>query len=105
MKIISSRKWDKVFLITNKFGEENFKASEGVELVLVDGFQEVSKSVGQIKKQLEGKISDFEVALNLVSGSGKEHMAVLEAVLEMGLNFRLVSLDKGEVVSLGLERN
>ena len=55
------------------------------------------------KKQLKDKIADFEIALNLASGSGKEHMAVLEAVLQMGLNFRLVAVNKNTVEVLGLK--
>jgi len=39
----------------------------------------------------------------MVSGSGNEHMALLEAVLELGLNFRLVMLNNnGQLETLGL---
>ncbi len=65
---------------------------------------ETSVLVEQLRKQLEGKISDFEVGLNLVSGTGKEHMVVLEAVLELGLNFRLITVNNGHVETLGLRR-
>ncbi len=72
--------------------------------MLINSFLETSEMVEQIKVQLQGKITDFEVGLNLVSGSGKEHMAALEAVLELGLNFRLITLNKGQVETLGLQR-
>jgi hypothetical protein len=106
-RIIQFQKWDKVFLITNKFGEENFKnRPESVRLIVVDS--DNSDIVGlteNIRKQLDGQISDFEVGLNLASGSGKEHMAVLEAVLELGLNFRILSINnKGYVEVLGMRR-
>ena len=102
-KLIDSEKWDKIFLITNAFGKEKFEAN--AEFILIDSFQDVKNIVDQIKKQLDGKVTDFEVALNFVSGSGKEHMAILEGVLELGLNFRLITLNKdGKMVSLGLER-
>ena len=97
--------WDKVFLITNKFGEENFKnRPESVRLVVVDADNsDVVSLTEQIKKQLDGQISDFEIALNLASGYGKEHMAVLEAVLELGLNFRLVTVNSyGRLEVLGI---
>lgn len=104
IRIINSQPWDKVFLITNEFGRENFKASPNTELVLLNQFEDTSVLVEQIKKQLQGKISDFEVGVNLVSGSGKEHMALLEAVLELGLNFRLITLNQERVETLGLRR-
>ncbi len=72
------------------------------ELVVVDFFQEMPSLVEDIKNHLQGKISDFEIALNLASGSGKEHMAVLEAVMELGLNFRLVTLKNNQYEVLGL---
>ena len=57
----------------------------------------------QIKKQLKDKIADFEIALNFSSGTGKEHMAILEAVLQLGLNFRLITVNRNNVEVLGLK--
>lgn len=103
-KIINSQPWSRVFLVTNAFGRENFKPGANTELILLNELAEASVMVEQIKTQLQGKITDFEVGLNLVSGSGKEHLAVLEAVLELGLNFRLITLNNGQVETLGLRR-
>ena len=100
---MQSQPWQKVFLITNSFGKENFTSMpSSAELVVVNFFQETPSLVEDIKKQLQGKISDFEVALNIASGSGKEHMAVLEAVMELGLNFRVVTLKNNQYEVLGL---
>ncbi len=103
-RIINSQPWTKVFLISNEFGRDNFKPAENTELILLNDRVETAVMVQELKKQLQGKISDFEVGLNLVSGSGKEHMAVLEAVLELGLNFRLITVNNGQVETLGLRR-
>lgn len=105
-RLIQIGSWNKVFLITNTFGAENFRnKSENTELVVVDSDNKsVVELVEDIKKNLDGKISDFEVALNLASGSGKEHMAILEAALELGLNFRNVTVNShGEMDVLGLK--
>ena len=103
-KVMMGQSWDKIFLISNEFGQENFNPPANTELILINSLAEPSLLVEQIKKQLQGKIKDFEVGLNLVSGSGKEHMAVLEAVLELGLNFRLITVNQGQVETLGLRR-
>ncbi|HIH11069.1 TPA: hypothetical protein HA241_02685 [Candidatus Woesearchaeota archaeon] len=104
-KIMQSQPWTHVFLITNRFGEENFTSrSEQTSLVVIDFSLETMAVIKEIKKKLQGKIQDFEVALNLASGTGKEHMAVLEAVLELGLNFRLVTVKDNQAYSLGIER-
>lgn len=105
-KIIQSQQWDKIFLITNQFGKDNFTPNNSnTELIVVNSdFKEIYGLVKEIKSSLHNKISDFEVALNLVSGSGKEHMAVLEAVLELGLNFRLVTLKNNQLEVLGMDK-
>lgn len=104
-KVIQSREWDNIFLITNQFGKENYMPGKNTELIIVESFPETPAiaMTEQIKKHLKDKIPDFEIALNLASGSGKEHMAVLEAVLQLGLNFRLVTLNKNTVEVLGLK--
>ena len=95
-RIIQAQPWTKIFLITNRFGEENFTIKpESVQLLVLNLDADCSSLIQEIKKQLKDKIVDFEVALNLASGSGKEHIALLEAVLELGLNFRLVSIKNG----------
>src|SRR3989344_5004796 len=104
-KIAQSQDWNKVFLITNQFGKENYTPGKNMELVLVDSFPDTPTTIitEQIKNQLKERITDFEVALNLVSGSGKEHMAILEAVLQLGLNFRLIAVNRNNVEVLGLK--
>ena len=92
-RIMEDEKWDKVFLITNEFGKENFQNTKNTELIIIDsnkGLKELQKDiVEQLKDKVEG-----EVALNIVSGTGKEHTAILSAVLKLGLGIRLVALTK-----------
>jgi len=40
------------------------------------------------------------VALNLVSGNGKEHMAILSALLKLGIGVRLMAVTKDGVREL-----
>ncbi|MEK6905149.1 MAG: hypothetical protein AABX24_01985 [Nanoarchaeota archaeon] len=104
-KIIQSQDWNKVFLVTNQFGQENYTPGKNTELVLVESFPDTPTTIitEQIKKQLKDKIADFEIALNFSSGTGKEHMAILEAVLQLGLNFRLITVNRNNVEVLGLK--
>jgi hypothetical protein len=94
IKLVKSGQFDKCFLITNAFGKEHFTAIENAELVLVNADKNIDQLVEDIKKGLQGKIIDTEVALNLTSGSGKEHMALLSALLKLGLGIRLVDMQE-----------
>ena len=80
--------------MTNEFGKENFGRSSdsasNLHMIVVAEDQSVSDMVKTITTYLEGKISDLEVALNLVSGTGKEHMAIMSALVKMGLGLRFV---------------
>ncbi len=104
-QIIQQQPWQQVFLITDQFGKERFTArGENIAFILINPFQPLEEVKKAIFQQLQGKITDFEVGLNFVSGSGKEHMALLQAVMELGLNFRLVGMANGQVSSLGMDR-
>ena len=92
-RVISEGEWEKIFLFTNDFGKENFKNEDKkVELIIIDPRKPLIELIEEIKKSLEGKVNGTEVALNLISGSGKEHMAILSAIMKAGLGFRQVAL-------------
>lgn len=96
-RLIKEQDWNKIFLITNDFGKNNFKVEKKVEFIVVDVQKPVSELIDDIKKGLQGKITDFEVALNIVSGTGKEHMAILSALLKLGVGIRLIAVTKDGV--------
>lgn len=99
-RLIKEQDWKKIFVITNDVGQKNFKAEKQVEFIVVDFQKPVSELINDIVKGLKGKITDFEVALNLVSGSGKEHMAILSALLKLGVGIRLMAVTKEGVREL-----
>ena len=104
-RLIANQQWSNVFLITNQFGKDNFKVTAGIELIVLSENMTIEQMTKTIVQQLQGKISDFEIALNFVSGNGAEHMALLEAVLELGLSFRLVVANNRGISTLGIERS
>lgn len=100
-QLIEKENWENIYLITDSFGKDNFRSEKKVIFILTDSRQPIKTLTEEIKKQLQGKIKDFEIALNLVSGNGKEHMALLSALLKLGLAIRLVTLTKeGNTIEL-----
>ena len=96
-RLIADAEWTKIFLITNQFGKENFTNTKQAEMIIVDDRKSIEEMRDEIKKELQGKILDTEVAINMVSGSGKEHMAMVSAVLQLGVGIRFFALTKDGV--------
>ncbi|HLD18840.1 MAG TPA: hypothetical protein VJB90_02420 [Candidatus Nanoarchaeia archaeon] len=99
-RLIKEQEWKKIFLITNDFGRQNFKTEKNAEFIVVDFQKPVFELIEDIKSGLKGKLTDLEVALNIVSGSGKEHMAILSALLKLGVGVRLMAVTKDGVKEL-----
>ena len=99
-KLIEHGEWSAVFLITDDEGKEGFKVEKEVNHVLVDFNQPAAQIIRGLQHSLQGKIAGFEVGVNLVSGNGKEHMAILSALLKLGLGIRLMALTKEGVTEL-----
>ena len=92
-RLIQDGTWDKVYLITNAYGKENFNKNEKTELIDVNMQQGLEELRDEIKEKLNGKL-EGEVAVNFVSGTGREHMALISALLQLGAGIRLIALTK-----------
>ena len=93
-RVVDGMEWSKVYLITNEFSKDKFKTEKKFEMIPINIEKPISEMAEEIKKALNGRITDLEVALNIVSGEGREHMAVISALLQLGLGIRLVALTK-----------
>ena len=98
-RLISDKEWQKIILITNDFGKENFTAEKPTEMIIIEQRAPIKELVTTIQSQLKDKIKN-DVAVNLVSGTGKEHMAILSALMKLGVSFELVALTKEGIEKL-----
>lgn len=98
-RLIEDKEWENIYLITNEFGKENFHTEKKVDLILVNSSQGLRELRNEIESQLKDKLK-IEVALNIVSGTGKEHMAIVSALLKLGVGIRLIALTKDGVEEL-----
>ncbi|MFH1316162.1 MAG: hypothetical protein ABII01_01465 [Candidatus Woesearchaeota archaeon] len=92
--LIKDNRFDRIFLLTNDFGKEKFQPDEKTELILLDLNKPVEELAKDIVNSLKDKISGQEIGINFISGNGIEHMALMSAVLKLGVGFRLVALTK-----------
>src|SRR3989338_7090647 len=89
--LMNQGSWNKIFVLTNSFGKENFSSLPKTAQVLVFDFEQDIKGLTEsFAKSLKDKVKDLEVAVNFVSGAGKEHMALMAALMKVGISVHLV---------------
>ena len=93
-RLIQEKPWDKVILITNEYGKENFNKDEKTEFIVINPNRGISELRDEIQEKLKAAIKGTEVAVNFVSGVGKEHMALVSALLRLGVGIRFMALTK-----------
>lgn len=96
-RLVQDPQWDKILLITNEYGKENFTKNDKTEFLVVNANQGLKELREEIYIKLKEKVTGTEVVINFISGSGKEHMALMSAVLKLGVGIRLVALTKDGV--------
>ncbi|MCG2718951.1 MAG: hypothetical protein L6408_09005 [Nanoarchaeota archaeon] len=96
-RLIQDGEWEKVFLITNEFGKENFTPEKEAEFIVIDASRGIIELRDEMYEKLKEKVQSTEVGINIVSGTGKEHTALVSAVLKLGIGIRLVALTKDGV--------
>lgn len=99
-RLINEKEWEKIILITNEFGKENFNKTENTSLVIIDPNQGLKELQEDIQTKLKDLIKDTEVYLNVISGTGKEHMALISSLLKLGLGINLIALTKEGIEEL-----
>lgn len=96
LKIIEGENWEEIILVTTK--PTPFSCTKHHRFVVLDEEWSVTQMINTIKEGLRGEWG--EVGLNFVSGTGKEHMALIAGVMHAGLSFRLVAVTKEGIKEL-----
>ena len=94
--VVKQGEWENIIIIGNDFArkfnvEKDFEFIETKSAGLVDMKEE-------LLKKLQGKIKGTEVALSIASGNGKEHMALISAILSLPAGIRFTALTKDGIV-------
>jgi len=90
--------WDKIILIGNEFAKK-FSTNKEHEFIEIKTHR-LTELKEELEKKLKGKIKGTEVALSIASGDGKEHMALISALLSLPVGVRFTALTKQGIVML-----
>jgi len=91
--LVNRMEWDKIILIKNK-NAEDFVSSKKADIINVNSDKPLIELKKEIMDKLRGKLGELEVALSIASGNGKEHMALISALLSIPTGIRLVVFTK-----------
>ena len=94
--VISRGEWDNVIIIGNDFAKK-FNVEKDFEFIEVNSTTLIEIK-NEIMKKLKGKIRGTEVALSIASGDGKEHMALISALISLPVGIRFTALTKEGIV-------
>ena len=97
--LMNHGEWEKVILLGDDFAK-NFKHAKKFEFIQVNLSQKIKDLREEIKKKLTGKINGTEVALSVASGNGKEHMALISALINLPVGIRFAVLTQEGVIDL-----
>ena len=91
--LVNRGEWDNIILLGSEFAEK-FSLDKKHDFIRVDTNQGIVELKQEIIDKLKGKIQGTEVALSIASGEGREHMALIAALLQLGIGIRLMALTK-----------
>jgi len=91
--------WEKIILIGDAFAKK-FTSEKEFEFIEVDLDKKLKDLRDDLVKKLKGKIHGTEVALSIASGDGKEHMALISALINLPVGIRFAALTKEGVIDL-----
>lgn len=91
--LINRGEWSKIILVKSK-SSEDYVSSKDADIVLVDTSKPLLELKEDMVKKLRSKFDGFDVHVSIASGSGKEHMALISALLSVPVGIRLVVFTK-----------
>jgi len=97
--LINKGEWANIILIGSDFAEK-FSCDKKHEFIKINSEEKIMELRDFLKEKLKEKIKGMEVALSIASGEGKEHMALISALLSIPVGIRLVVLTQDGILDL-----
>lgn len=100
--LIRHEAFDDLILITNAFGKQAFTQlpAKNVNVVVCDFDKPATTLTEDMVAHLRPLVGFNDVAVNMSSGSGHEHMALFAALMRLGIGFRIVTISDNTIFDL-----
>ncbi len=90
-KVIEGEEWETIFILKDKDCNEQIPSANSVHPITIDTSKVLSELIEDIVSALKDKVRIMDTAVNIICGSGKEHMALMSALLRLGVGIRFVA--------------
>jgi len=98
--LMKKGEWEKIIIIGPSYAKD-FRLDEvPFDFIEYDNLKPLIPLKEEFLKKLKDKFSGTEVAVSIASGNGKEHMALLSALLSIPVGVRFAALTKDGIVNL-----
>ena len=97
--LMTHGEWDKIIVMGDDFSKQ-FAHQKKFEFIKIDLSKKIRELQAEFLSKLKGKIEGTEVALSIASGEGKEHMALISALINLPVGIRFAALTKDGVIDL-----
>jgi len=94
--VINRGDWENITLIGDDFAKK-FTTEKDFEFIETTT-SSITDLKDEILKKLKGKVKGTEVALSIASGDGREHMALISALLSLPVGIRFTVLTKDGII-------
>ncbi len=94
--LINRGEWDKIILVKSK-SSEDYEPPKEADIVEVDTSKPLLELKEDIINKLRKKFEGFDAHVSIASGTGKEHMALISALLSIPVGIRLVVFTKNGI--------
>ena len=96
--VINRGEWDNIILIGDNFAKQ-FKSEKDFEFIEITSSR-IMDLKQELHKKLQGKFKGTEVALTIASGTGRQHMSLISALLSLPVGIRFTALTKAGIIFL-----
>lgn len=94
--IIDNTEYDNVYLVSNEWAQDKFTCSKKVNWIIVDPRKGFSEIMEDIENQFPKEVKELE--LNIHSGSGKEHSAILAILKNKKINYKIITINAEGII-------
>ncbi len=91
--------WENIIIIGDD-SAKTFTHEKKFEFINIDFSKKIKDLKDEISKKIKGKLKGVEVALSIASGDGKEHMALISALINFPVGIRFAALTKEGILDL-----